>query len=188
MAILPIIQLYEPNLFCQSSCLRLECDDVLDTEFSAEWFHQLVIDMFETLYAGSSGVGLSANQVGILKKISVIDLARDAKKPLVLVNPKIIPLSNNKVESAEVCLSFPGISATVQRYKKIKVEYQDINGLHKELTAEGFKSNVYQHEISHLYGKAHIDLVEKESDIVSYVGTHIRKAKMAYSKALNSFI
>ena len=184
MAILPVIQLYHPNIFCPGSCLRLECDDVSDTEFSDEWFHQLIKDMFETLYAGSSGVGLSANQVGVLKKISVIDLARDAKKPLVLVNPKITPLSEDKVESAEVCLSFPGISATVQRYRKIKISYQDINGDHQELTAEGFKSNVYQHEISHLYGKAHVDMVDKDSDIESYVGTPVRKANMAYSKSI----
>lgn len=185
MAILPVVQLYQPNIFCPCSCLRLECDDVLDTEFSAKWFHQLIKDMFETLYAGSSGVGLSANQVGILKKISVIDLARDAKKPLVLVNPKIIPLSDDKVASAEVCLSFPGISATVQRYRKIKVVYQDINGNYEEITAEGFKSNVYQHEISHLYGKAHVDMVEKESDIENYIGTPLRKANTAYSKIMD---
>lgn len=184
MAILPVVQLYQPNIFCPSSCLRLECYDVLDTEFSSEWLHQLVKDMFETLYAGSSGVGLSANQVGILKKVSVIDLARDAKKPLVFINPKIIPLSDDKVESAEVCLSFPGVSATVQRYRKIKITYQDINGSHQELTAEGFKSNVYQHEISHLYGKTHVDMVEQESDIESYVGTPVRKANMAYSKSI----
>lgn len=185
MAVLPVIQLYKPNIFCPSSCLRLECDDVLDTEFSSEWFHQLVKDMFETLYAGSSGVGLSANQVGILKKVSVIDLARDAKKPLVLVNPKIIPLSSDKVESVEVCLSFPDVLATVQRYRKIKITYQDVNGNYQELTAEGFKSNVYQHEISHLYGKNHVDMVEQNSDIENYVGTPVRKATMAYSKSLS---
>ena len=149
MSVLPIIQLYQPYLFNQKSCLRIECEDVTDSEFSEEWFHKLIEDMFETLYSGSSGIGLSANQVGILKKISVIDLKRDAKKPLVFINPQVIPLSNDIVESDEVCLSFPGISAKVERYKKIKVLYQDIHGIHKEIIAEGFKSNVFQHEISH---------------------------------------
>lgn len=187
MAILPVIQLSQPNIFCPGSCLRLECDDVLNSEFTEKWFHQLVKDMFETLYAGSSGVGLSANQVGILKKISVIDFARDAKKPMVLVNPKIIPLSDDKVKSSEVCLSFPGISATVPRYRKVKIEYQDITGTYQELTAEGFKSNVYQHEVSHLYGKNHVDMVEEKSDIENYVGTPLRKATIAYSKVQKIF-
>ena len=178
MSVLPIIQLYQPYLFNQKSCLRIECEDVTDSEFSEEWFHKLIEDMFETLYAGNSGIGLSANQLGILKKISVIDLKRDAKKPLVFVNPQVIPLSDEIVVSDEVCLSFPNISAKVERYKKIKVLYQDIHGIHKEVIAEGFKSNVFQHEISHLYGKPHVDMVKSLDDIIPYIGTPKRKAEI----------
>ncbi|MCC8076195.1 MAG: peptide deformylase [Clostridiales bacterium] len=183
MAILPVVQLYQPNIFCPGSCLRQECESISEEDFSSAWFHQLIKDMFETLYNSSSGVGLSANQVGILKKISVIDLNRDAKKPLILVNPKIIPLVERKVESLEVCLSFPGISATVQRYQKVKLLYQDIQGNAQEIVAEGFRSNVFQHEVSHLYGCPHVDLVCHESDINSYGGTPKRKADIAYTRS-----
>ena len=107
---------------------------------------------------------------------------RDGKNPIVFVNPRIVPLSEEQVESDEVCLSFPNISVKVQRYKKIKVLYQDIAGVHKEVIAEGFKSNVYQHEISHLCGKTHVDMINNDSDIEYYVGTASRKALAAYQK------
>lgn len=182
VAILPIIKLFEPNLKLPGTCLRMACEDVLAEDFTASWFHQLVKDMLETLYNEASGVGLSANQVGVLRKISVIDLKRDGKNPLVLINPVIIPASNERVMSDEVCLSFPNISAKVPRYKKIVVAYQDIEGQKRELAAEGYKANVYQHEVSHLYGSTIIDLVSTPDDLKYYPGTASRKAQIAYQK------
>jgi peptide deformylase len=183
MAVLPIIKLFQPNLFCDGSCLRLRTETLSEEDFSSDWFHQLVKDMFQTLYAEPSGIGLSANQVGILKMITVIDFKRDGKNPLVLVNPKLVVPSNEIfVESREACLSFPDVSVTVRRHKTINVLFQDFYGCHHEIEAEGFKANVFQHEIDHLLGKAHVDLIDKEDAISCYQGNPARLAQVAFDK------
>ncbi len=184
MAYLSIIKMYKGNYDCLGSCLRMPATEVTSNEFGSEWLEKFILDMFETLYSHSSGVGLAANQVGVLKKICVIDIKKDGKKPMVLINPQYVPVANEMVESQEVCLSFPMVSSIVRRYKKINVIYQDFYGKEYSIVAEGFKANVFQHEIDHLNGIVHIDLLESEEDISDYEGYSAKVARCALNSIL----
>ena len=170
MAILPIVQLSPENLFCPASCLRKEADDVLLEELTTEWFRKLVFDMLHTLYNSPSGIGLSANQIGIMKKISIIDRDRDGKHPLILLNPSYEATNSAMLEGPEACMSFPGISATVKRHESIRVSYMDVSGIAQSMDISGKKSIVFQHEIDHLYGITHVDIATNKSDIGIYEG------------------
>lgn len=181
MAKLSIIKMYNGCYDYTGSCLRIPADDVAQNEFGSKWLEKYIFDMFETLYSYSSGVGLASNQVGMLKKVCVMDLKRDGKKPMVLINPKYKSIDNEYVDSNEVCLSFPDVSCVVKRYKKIVVTYKDFYGESHTIDAEGFKANVLQHEIDHLNGIVHIDLVDgKVEKSISY------REKLAF-KAIESF-
>lgn len=121
------------------------------TEFNDE-LHKLVADMFETTYA-SQGIGLAAQQVGVPKRVTVIDLSM-GKNPadrLVLVNPEIIS-SEGKLYEEEGCLSFPEIREKVVRAAKVRIRAQDENGKWFEMDGEDLLSRCFQHEIDHLNG------------------------------------
>jgi peptide deformylase len=121
------------------------------TEFNAE-LRKLVADMFETMYDGQ-GVGLAAPQVGISKRLLVIDLS-NGKRPeekLVLINPEIIH-SEGKIYEEEGCLSFPDIREKVQRAAKVRVRAQDETGKWFEMDGEDLLSRCFQHEIDHVDG------------------------------------
>lgn len=179
MAVLPIVQLFKSNLFIKGTCLRRECDDVSSQEIEEEWFQTLVKDMLHTMYMQPSGVGLSANQVGVLKKVSVVDMKRDSKHPLILINPKYEPISQDKTENIESCLSFPNMSVPVNRFKRVHVTYTDINNKIQEFDAEGFKAMVMQHEIDHLYGIPHVDRSDAE-EFDYYAGKPAKLAEVSY--------
>ena len=140
--------------------------------------HKLADDMLETMYH-APGIGLAANQVGILQKILVLDTEYDHeelpegekppegaeviaggiiknRKPRIIINPKIIHHEGSTVFT-EGCLSVPEYTAEVKRYEKVKVEYQDIDGLTKTLSADGLLAIAIQHEMDHLDGKLFID-------------------------------
>jgi peptide deformylase len=135
-------------------------------------------DMLETMYH-APGIGLAANQVGVLKRLLVVDTEYDLeeleegeeapagvevtgrniitnRRPTIIVNPKII-YSEGEILMAEGCLSVPEYSAEVRRAEKIKVEYQDIDGLTQTLSADGLLAVAIQHEMDHLDGKLFID-------------------------------
>lgn len=126
-------------------------------------YHKLADDMFETMYS-APGIGLAANQVGVLERIVVIDVDYENKedgeienrKPIILINPKIIHREGS-IELCEGCLSVPEYQAEVKRAEKIKVEYQDVDGARKTLSAEGLLAVCVQHELDHLDGKLFID-------------------------------
>lgn len=121
------------------------------TEFNAE-LRKLAADMFETMYA-AQGIGLAAQQVGIAKRITVIDLSggKDPEQKMVLVNPEIIEREGKQYEE-EGCLSFPEIREKVQRALKVRVRAQDLDGKWFELEGEELLSRCFQHEIDHLDG------------------------------------
>jgi len=121
------------------------------TEFNDE-LHKLAADMFETMYA-SQGIGLAAQQVGVAKRVAVIDLScgKDPEQKLVLVNPEIIARDGKQYEE-EGCLSFPEIREKVQRAFKVRVRAQDLSGKWFEMDAEELLSRCFQHEIDHLDG------------------------------------
>jgi peptide deformylase len=121
------------------------------TEFDGE-LRKLVVDMFETMYA-SQGIGLAAPQVGVSKRVTVIDLSmgKEPKDKLVLVNPEII-FHEGKQYEEEGCLSFPDIREKVVRSTKVSVRAQDEKGKWFEMDAEELLSRCFQHEIDHLDG------------------------------------
>ena len=123
---------------------------------------KLIKDLFETMYH-SNGIGLAAVQVGILKRILVIDVSskNEKKKPLSFINPVIKSLSDETSIYEEGCLSIPDTFIEIERPKICEVEYIDINGEKKNLKCDGLLSTCLQHEINHLDGKLIIDHLSK---------------------------
>jgi peptide deformylase len=121
------------------------------TEFNAE-LRKFVADMFETTYA-SQGIGLAAPQVGISKRITVIDLSqgKDPAQKLVLINPEVISSEGRQYEE-EGCLSFPDIREKVVRAAKVRIRAQDERGKWFEMDGAELLARAFQHEIDHLDG------------------------------------
>lgn len=154
------LQVYSmPNLeyFSKDFVLRRKSRELDKSELKEQWFINLVKDMFETLYADPSGIGLAAPQIGMSIRLVVIDVKRDTKKPIVLINPIYTALDEEKIPSFETCLSVPLRSGEVQRYKKVSVNALGVDGEPIELIGEKFLANVFQHEIDHLDGILYID-------------------------------
>ena len=118
---------------------------------------QLIDDMFETLY-NADGVGLAAVQVGILKRLIVIDLGED-EEPLVLINPKIVERSGEQ-KGNEGCLSVPGKTGVVTRPNYVKVVYLDENMQPQEKEGTELLARAICHEVDHLEGEIYVDKVE----------------------------
>jgi len=123
---------------------------------------QTLADMLETMYAGH-GVGLAGNQVGLLKRLVVVDCAAqdEPPQPIKLVNPKIIAHSEEQICHNEGCLSIPREYADVDRYATVVVSYQDEKGQAKQIEADGLLAIALQHEIDHLDGILFIDYLSK---------------------------
>jgi peptide deformylase len=121
------------------------------TEFDDE-LRKLVEDMFETTYA-SEGIGLAAPQVGVSKRVVVIDLSmgKDPAQKIVLVNPETVS-SEGKQYEEEGCLSFPDLREKVVRASKVRIRAQDENAKWFEMDAEELLSRCFQHEIDHVDG------------------------------------
>tara|TARA_B100000902_G_scaffold312365_1_gene302490 strand:- start:1253 stop:1777 length:525 start_codon:yes stop_codon:yes gene_type:complete len=123
---------------------------------------KLINDLFETMY-NSNGIGLAAVQVGILKRILVIDVSNkdEKKEPLSFINPIIKKISDETSVYEEGCLSIPDTFIEIERPKICEVEYIDINGKIQNLKCDGLLSTCLQHEINHLDGKLIIDHLSK---------------------------
>ena len=123
---------------------------------------KLIKDLFETMYK-SNGIGLAAVQVGILKRILVLDVAtkKEKKKPMSFINPVIKKLSNETSVYEEGCLSIPDTFIEIERPKICEVEFIDIDGEKKNMKCDGLLSTCIQHEINHLDGKLIIDNLSK---------------------------
>lgn len=135
--------------------IRVEGDPILkkvskEVEVIDDKVRELVKDMFETMHR-VDGLGLAAVQVGILKRIVVIDLY-DGQSKFVLINPKITKLEGEKVAFDEGCLSFPNQFAKVERYNKVTVEALDEYGKKYTLEASDLLAQCIQHECDHLDG------------------------------------
>ena len=129
---------------------------------------KLVKDLFETMY-NSNGIGLAAVQVGILKRILVIDVStKDEKKnPLCFINPVIKKISDETSVYEEGCLSIPDTFIEIERPKICEVEYIDLSGKQQNIKCDGLLSTCLQHEINHLDGKLIIDnLTKLKRDII----------------------
>ena len=145
--------LVEPDPFLRQVSQEVEkVDDEL---------RKLMDDMLETMYA-APGIGLAAIQVGIPRRVIVIDLSKeDIKKPYYFVNPRIIKKSRNNSTYEEGCLSVPGQFAEIDRPDQCHINYLDYNGQKKELKAEGLLATCIQHEMDHLEGILFIDYLSK---------------------------
>ena len=123
---------------------------------------KLMDDMLETMYY-ANGIGLAAIQVGVPKRIIVIDISKDEKKekPMFFVNPIIKNKNLEKLTYEEGCLSVPDQFAEIDRPSKCEVEYLDYNGKLQLLKAEGLLATCIQHEMDHLEGILFIDYLSK---------------------------
>ena len=124
---------------------------------------ELITDMLDTMY-DAMGVGLAAPQVGILKRIVVIDVGEG---PIVLINPEILETSGEQTGD-EGCLSVPGMAGQVTRPNYVKGKALDVNMEEQILEGEGLLARAFCHEIDHLDGKMYTELVEGELHKVTY--------------------
>ena len=146
--------LTEPDPILRKKCEPLE---KVDSETK-----KLMDDMLETMYA-APGIGLAAVQVGILKRLVVIDISKEEekKKPIFLINPQIIHQSEKTSVYEEGCLSLPGQFAEIERPAECSIKYIDYDGKEKELKSDGLLATCIQHEVDHLNGILFIDYLSK---------------------------
>lgn len=144
--------------------LRLFTDKIIQTKTEpVEIFDDSLLELAGKMIGSmkfNRGAGLSANQVGVSKRLCVVSL-EDGTNDMVLVNPYITEKSGKKIASVEGCLSAPKVFPTIKRFEKIKVVYQTVNGDKKEMNLEGFDARIIQHEVDHLAGKTIIDTFRK---------------------------
>ena len=170
--------MWSKDLFLRKPCRPLSREEVLTDEFS-----EIVKLLFESLYQKPGGVGLAAPQIGLQVMLVVIDMKRDGKKPLVLINPEYSPNGDEKAISTETCMSFQNYTGTVSRYSSITVKAKDLNFNDIVFQASGFKSYVCQHEIDHLLGKVYIDKVDQLELSKAYC---VSIAEKAFSNTLSN--
>jgi peptide deformylase len=129
------------------------------TEFDTPELKKLLEDMFESMYA-AKGVGLAAPQIGIGRRIAVIDPTngQDEAQKLVLINPEIVKIEGAQV-GEEGCLSIPGFREQVKRAKRVTVRAQDASGVLFEKTGEDLVARAFLHETDHLNGRLYINHV-----------------------------
>lgn len=158
MAILPIITIPDPVL--RKTALPVErVDDAL---------RRLADDMLETMY-DAPGVGLAAPQVGVSRRLVVLDPAGDdeVKRPLVLINPVIVSLGPEMRVYEEGCLSIPEVKIEIERPSSLIVRFLDRDGGPQELVADGLLATAIQHEVDHLDGRLIIDFLSRlKRDII----------------------
>jgi peptide deformylase len=144
--IYPIVKFGDPVLEKQAETITAFDDDL----------KKLVEDMFESMYA-AHGVGLAAPQIGISKRLAVVDVTfkEDPKAKLVLVNPEIIR-KDGRQRGSEGCLSIPEFREDVTRAKTVTIRAQDLTGKFFEHTGEDLLARAFQHETDHLHGKLYI--------------------------------
>lgn len=152
MSIRPILTAPDPRLKAVSTAV-----DKVDDET-----RRLIADMIESMYA-ADGIGLAAVQIGVPKRIIVMDIdQKDGKKnPRVFVNPKILWASEEEATFEEGCLSVPEIWEDVARPAQIRAEYLDRDGKRHTLEADGLLATCLQHEMDHLEGILFIDHLSK---------------------------
>ncbi len=157
MAILPIVEVPDPRLRQISTPVEEVTDDI----------RALIRDMFETMYA-APGIGLAAIQVGVPKRLLVIDLqepeeegGEPVRRPLVFINPEIVENSDREVPYTEGCLSIPDQYAEVERPDVVRARWLDDQGKEQEGEFGGLMSVCLQHEVDHLNGVLFIDYLSR---------------------------
>jgi peptide deformylase len=153
MAVRPLIILPDPLLKRVSLPVDAVTDDI----------RALMDDMLDTMYA-APGIGLAAIQIGVPKRVVVMDLVKDEDKPRephYFVNPEIIAASEETTEYEEGCLSIPEVFENVTRPKSVRIRYLDRDGELRERDCDGLMATCIQHEIDHLNGVLFIDRISR---------------------------
>ena len=147
MAILPILRFPHDILLTESEEVRKITADV----------ERLIADMVETMHA-APGVGLAANQIGVNKRLAVVDLTcgEDPEQMLVLINPRLIEVAGSYVDD-EGCLSLPGFTERVRRPNRCVVEAMDLSGKVRTLEGKDLLARALNHELDHLEGRLFIE-------------------------------
>lgn len=168
--------------FVPENCLREKCAPIEDIN---DEIRKLADDMLATMY-DAPGIGLAASQIGILKRMFVLDVAeRESeeddsveKEPMVFINPEITWSSEEKSTYQEGCLSIPGVYEDVERPSEVRVSFLNIEGEKQEIEAGGLLATCIQHELDHLNGVLFIDYLSrlKRDRIVKKM---IKQAKQA---------
>ena len=147
-----------------------------------EEVQRLVDDLFETMRA-AKGVGLAANQVGVARRVAVVDTGEEAPPPLVLVNPRLVQVSDGTETVEEGCLSIPDLYGDVERPLAVVLEALDREGRPFRIDLSGFKARAVQHEIDHLDGVLfldHLSAVKRSLLVAKWKKS--RKGKSGYLK------
>jgi peptide deformylase len=171
MAKLEIITLPDPILR-QSSAPVERVDDAL---------RRLADDMLDTMYE-APGIGLAAPQVGVSRRLIVLDVSEKEgeKNPVVMINPEIVRLADEKRTYEEGCLSIPDVKVEIERPSGLTVRYLDRDGRLQEVTADGLFATAIQHEIDHLDGRLIIDFLSRlKRDIIVRRFKKLARTEMA---------
>lgn len=151
MTILPLVIAPDPRLAVRSEPVETVNDDI----------RTLMDDMVDTMY-DQEGIGLAAVQVGVHKRVLVMDMQEEGqKKPYYIINPEIIDASEEENSYEEGCLSFPEQRAMVVRPKTVTVRHLDYDGNEQTLQCDGLMATCIQHEIDHLNGVVFVDHISK---------------------------
>ncbi len=168
----PIIHVPDPRL-------KSLCDpvDKIDTEL-----HELLDEMMESMQA-ANGLGLAAIQIGVPKRVVVMDLSKEDEppQPLYFINPEITAVSQETKTFEEGCLSIPDVYEIVERPAKVQASYLDRDGTRREIEADGLLAVCLQHEIDHLNGVLFIDYLSKLKRNMAI--RKVQKADRARAKA-----
>lgn len=146
MAKLPILHFPDPRLRTKAKPVAVVDDNI----------RQLIKDMFETMY-DAPGIGLAATQVNHHLRVVVMDISEEKNQPLVFINPKITPLTEEKAPYEEGCLSVPSVYDVVDRPTKVRIEALNEQGEAFSLETDGLLAVCIQHELDHLEGKLFVD-------------------------------
>lgn len=171
MAVKEVIKMGHPTL-------RVKAQPVPVEEIQTESFQNLIQDMFDTMEA-EDGIGIAAPQIGVSKSVAIVGVPKDNPRYpdveededdfgfdiLVVINPKITVIDDEKMGFWEGCLSVPGLRGYVERPKKIKVNFLDMEAKEQTMEISGFGATVFQHEIDHLDGVLYVDRVEDKTKL-----------------------
>ena len=146
MALLPIVE-YPAEILAKKALPVTTFDESLKT---------LAANMAETMYK-APGVGLAAPQVGVSLRLVVIDVSDEKNQLIVLVNPTVVPITEETIEGEEGCLSLPDLTEKICRPAKVHVSALDLDGKPHEFDCEGLLAICVQHEVDHLDGHVFID-------------------------------
>jgi peptide deformylase len=143
---------------------------------------EIVEDLFETMYA-ARGVGLAANQIGLARRVAVVDVGKETPEPLVLINPVIVEQGDETDVTEEGCLSIPEIFGDIERPLRVVIEALDRNGEPFRLESVGYQARAIQHEIDHLDGVLFLDhLSAVKRGLLLSKWKRLRKGEAGYLK------